>query len=377
MNASPSAVPFLAEVQQHLRRTKRTQNRLIFLSFSLAFFLVLFLLDVVYPIASWLRSSLLLLGIIAGTVLIRRLRKNSKTPDIPAETLARTIERRFPQADNALIHAVQFSDSTLALSSYSSGFIAREHQRANDEAARIPLHKSVPLPAYQRTRILFALLVIAWACLIVWYPRVHGFEIPRYFALWKETPPYSPTNFMLDPEKAEVKSGANVKITVRVSGVLPRSLTLITQTQNNAPQTVAMTDKGNQTYTVTLENLTADTTFYAQGDTGRSQTGTIRIVIPDNKTKSQTASRASEMFRKQNAQPKRLSEQAAKASGTTGTGYGNKQKPLPPKTYSLGQGQSQTVKTSRKPIIIKEAGDISRFPSNYRRLLQDYFRSGR
>lgn len=371
------AVPFLAEVQKHLRRTKRTQSRLLFVSFWLAFFLVLFLLDVLYPVASWVRGCLLVLGIFGGTTLWRRLRKTAATPDVPAETLARTIERRFPQTDNALINAVQFSDAALTLSTHSGGFVAREHQRANDEATHIPVRKSVPLPALQRTRFLFALLILAWMSLIVLFPRVHRFEIPRYFALWKETPPYSPTNFALDPEQAEVASGANVKITVKVSGVLPRFLNLITQTQNNAPQTVSMTDKGNQTYTITLENLTADTSFYAQGDTGRSQTGTIRILKQAKQTKAQAESRASEMLKQRNALKKPLTPKDAKdakTSGTTGTGYGNKQKQTPPKTYSLGQGQAETVKTKQKPLILKEAGDISRFPPNYRRLLQDYFR---
>ena len=263
----------------------------------------------------------------------------------------------------------------------SDAFVAREQHRAAEQATRIPLHKSVDISVYLRVRFVFGILVLCWLGLLVGYARLIRFEIPRYATIWRDTPSFTQTDFVITPENVEVASGSEVKVIVRVSGILPRSLNLVTRTQGSAPQSVVMVDNGTQTYTLTLENLTADTTFYAQGDTGRSQTGTITIASNSQKGKSQAQSRAYKVLKQQSKSQKIQSEEeakAAKSAGNAGTGYGDKQKPMKLKTYKLGQRQAETLNdTSKNAPMIKEIGDISRFPSQYRRLLQDYFRADR
>ncbi len=381
MTPPHNALQFLDAVQEFIRHMRRREKILRLLSFFLGYGLVLFLLDALSPLSAVLRGVLLLGGMGIAVFQIRHLRKPSATSNIAPATLARTIETRYPKTDNALIHAVQFADSALALPLHSEPFVAREQTRSNLEATRIPLQSSVDFSAYRRVRLIFAALVLCWLGLLVGYVRLIRFESPRYAAVWRDSPPFTQTNFVIRPEQAQVASGSDVKVTVQVSGVLPHLLTLITQTQGNPPQSVVMADNGTQIYTLTLENLTAETTFYAQGDTGRSSAGTITLTPNAQKGKSQAQSRADQSLKQQGKPQRSQSEdesKAAKSSGDSGMGYGDKQKPLPPKNYKLGQRQAETVNNAPKTApVIKEIGDISRFPSNYRRLLQDYFQAGK
>lgn len=380
MNARlQSALEFLNDVQNLTRRVRRAERLAWLAAFCLAFPLALFALDMLIPLSRTGRILALVLGIV-GTAWIWKRNGTTGKSELPREALARTVEQQFPQTDNALIHAVQFANEAGMLSTVDAGFLARERTRADQTASQIAPASCVNGAGLRRLRVLLICLLLVWVVLCFWGWRVVRFEVPRFAALNNDVPPFTLTDFRLTPIQAQVPSGGSVKITVRVAGRLPSRLNLVTETEGNTPQSVPMTSTDGTTYTLTLENLTAETRFYAEGDTGRSTSGRIAILPPKsqsaaskNAKNAKSAPKSSQSMQERRGQ-KEVRE--ARSSGETGTGRGDPKSSRPIRKPTLSRETAEKLRNGgQKPFDANDTNGDSRYPVAYRRLLREYFQS--
>ncbi len=227
-----------------------------------------FALDMVWPWPALLRG-LFLIAWVGGIAFgwLRSWRHERQT--IPrAEQVAREIESLHPGLDNALIHAVQFG-SQPELTGPQAELIRRELARTEREAAHLSPQAGVSSAPLQRQR--FCALLVAGFLLLtaVLTPRIYRFELPRFFAPWLDTPPFTLTDFSVSPAGAVVRSGESLVIGVHVGGWMPHRLELMTGVGKTLLPT-ALTATGDGTYTAQLDRLTQDTAYFVAADTGRS-----------------------------------------------------------------------------------------------------------
>ena len=230
--------------------------------------IVAFALDMVWPWPIVLRVLFLIVwvgGIMVG--LLRSWRQERQV--VPREEqVAREIEALHPGLDNALIHAVQFGAQS-DLTGPQAELIRRELARAEQEAAHLPPQTGASRAPVQRQR-LYAMLVAGFLLLTaIAAPRVYKFELPRFFAPWLDTPPFTLTDFSVSPAGAVVRSGESLVIRVHVGGWMPHRMELMTGT-GETMQPMALTSTGDGNYTAQLDRLTQDTAYFVSADTGRS-----------------------------------------------------------------------------------------------------------
>jgi hypothetical protein len=265
----------LATAAKTLETARRLQarSRLTARTFALLWragllMLLAFALDVVWPWPTALRALFMILwagG--SGFVWLRGWRRTlHERPR--EEQVAREIEALHPGLDNALIHAVQFSAQT-TVPGPQADLIRRELARAEQEAAHLSPQAGVGRAPVRGHR-LACLLVLGFVVLTALFtPRLYRFELPRFFAPWLDTPPFTLTDFRVSPEGAIVRSGESLVVSVRVGGWMPRRLELMTGVGKSL-QPTALTAVGDGVYTAQLDRLTQDTTYYVSADTGRS-----------------------------------------------------------------------------------------------------------
>lgn len=237
--------------------------------------IVAFALDMVLPWPTPLRALFLLLwigGIVFG--MLRSWRQERRIAP-REEQVAREIEALYPDLDNALIHAVQFGTES-DLVGPQAELVRRELARAEREAAQLPPQAGAARNPIQRQH-LYTLLVGGFLLVTALLtPRVYRFELPRFFAPWLDTPPFTLTDFAVSPAGAVVRSGEGLMIQVRVGGWMPRRLELMTGSGKTL-QPTALTATGDGTYTAQLDHLTQDTAYFVSADTGRSPRYLIHV----------------------------------------------------------------------------------------------------
>jgi hypothetical protein len=243
---------------------------------------LLFLLDLLFGLPVWLRwlaligqGVFLLAG--AGAAIIRRGRLS-----VADERAARVVEERHPELDNALINAVQFQRALPGVESSQAQLMRREMQRAERTAAALHPDDSVDRAGEQAALRRMAALLAAWAVIAITFSGVFMAVMPRLFLPWLDsvTPPYSPTHYEVRPPGATVRYGDSLTVSVRVSGRMPESIALMTQSQGRDWHRIAMDSGAQDVYSVRLDSLRDDTLFYVQGSTGRSAQYKITITRP-------------------------------------------------------------------------------------------------
>ena len=267
---------------EHTLQTHRTALRraAIFTTAwqMLAALLCFGLLDVLLPLPNVLRG---LFWPVLLLVLARRARREKNAP--PEAFVARAVESRRPELDNALIHAVQFGAILTAAPEHpAAALMRREIERAERDMSELPdTIVTAATPVHRERSRLFAVLAVLLLSFIL-FPRACRFEIPRLFLFWQDNPPFTRTDFQVTPPGAKLLAGDSLTITVRVSGLLPDHLELVSETNGEPPQILPLTAEDTAVYTGRLTNLTRDTSFYMRGNTGRSRRYAIRIALPNN-----------------------------------------------------------------------------------------------
>lgn len=229
------------------------------------------LLDMLVPWPAAARG--VFLATLGGGILwrLRRARKRERPDRLRPEQVAREIEAQRPELDNALIHAVQFSPSVEnEHNRLSAELMRREIERAEQEAARLPVSQVVERAAVERGRR--ALLLVGGGVLLtaLLFPRAYRFEVPRFFLFWTDAPPFTLTDFDISPIRARVRSGSGLTITARLGGLMPKRVELITGRAGEPNRTLPLMMVDTAVHTAQLEGLTRDTWYYVAADTGRS-----------------------------------------------------------------------------------------------------------
>ncbi|HZO88797.1 MAG TPA: hypothetical protein VFB38_10715 [Chthonomonadaceae bacterium] len=234
-------------------------------------------LDMLWPWPTTLRG-LFLLALIAYEMLTgaRAWRQAQQVPR--EEQIAREIEAQRPELDNALIHAVQFGPLLARHPDLPEApLLRREIARAEREAARLPVADLVDrAPLRRERRALFCLLggLLLTALL---FPRAYRFELPRFLAFWGDYPPFTLTDFDVSPIGAHVRPGEGVTVTVRVAGLMPRRVELLTGLAGEAGQIAPLDPVESGLYTTRLERLTRATWFRVVADTGQTRRFWIQV----------------------------------------------------------------------------------------------------
>lgn len=276
---------FTATTAQTLKVARRMQTRVRLATTTvgaawqaIAALLLAGLLDMVWPWPAVVRGPfvLALLGVTARR-LWRAWRYEKRS--LPREEqVARDIERRRPEMDNALIHAVQFQ-SALAQESDPPvvSLIRRELARAEQAASQLPLRDVVERIPLQRQQRALAVVIGSLVLSLLLFPRVYRFEVPRFSAFWADSPPFTLTDFTVSPTGTRVRAGEGVIVTVRIGGLQPHRLELLTGGAGTPAQPVPLTEVDSNVYTAQLEGLSRDTWYYAAADTGRSARYWVRV----------------------------------------------------------------------------------------------------
>jgi hypothetical protein len=352
-------------------------------------------LDLLWPWPALLRAGCML-GV-GGWALWKSLRfppvlpgdEGGTEPAAPEAALARAIERRRPELDNALIHAVQFGPTVALPSDHPVAiFRHRELVRAARLAVQLPLQEVVDRAPLQNTRRTLLAVTLGTLLTIALFPRAWRFELPRFFAFWTDALPFTLTDFTVTPRGVRLFPGDGLAITVHVGGLLPHRLELITEQAGQPDQTLPLTAADTDVYEARLEGLTRDTWYYVAADTGRSARYLAQIA-PRPPPQATAANR-----RQLGLRPGQRPGQAAQASapeqtqkptrsaGRTGGGAGEKGKAnaaarrLAAEHASRLRGKAGEIApdvSSAPPKATDRAA--ARYPAEYRRLVRDYFRT--
>jgi hypothetical protein len=233
--------------------------------------LIVMALDVFFPLTNLLRGFFMI-GLTAWVIYrVCTLRARMRGERLRLERAARLLESRHPELENALINALQFSEKMDERSGDpSTALMRREMARAELEAERLSVDDAVDMSAIKRARLPVLLIACLVLLTVVLIPRFWRFEVPRFLLFGADLPPFTLTDFHVSPRGAHVKYGGSVAITVKVGGLMPESLTLVTQTGRQPEQNTPLYTAETGVYKQTLENLTDDTRFYVRANTGRS-----------------------------------------------------------------------------------------------------------
>jgi len=261
----------LGEAKRLLTTTRRAVTAYALAWRALALLMAAGALDMLWPWPAALRGLFLLalLGITAWK--LAGSWRQAQPDALREEQVAREIEAQRPELDNALIHAVQFGPTLAqAADARTADLMRREIARGEQEAAHLSLEQVIARTPLLRERR--ALLLLAGFILLslLLFPRAYRFEVPRFFAFWGDFPPFTLTDFDVSPTQARVRSGEGLTLSVRVGGLLPKRLELLSGGAGEAGQSTPLIATDNGLYTAQLEHLTRDTWYAVVADTGRT-----------------------------------------------------------------------------------------------------------
>lgn len=239
--------------------------------------LAAFAVDVFFPLPAPVRAFTLIGGFVYCMVFACRVTTVVRNGPIRLDRAARLIEGRHPELDSALINAVQFGESLAdGRDDDSGGLMRREIARAESAAMGVQSEEIFDHgPArFARRRMLWA-AAAAIASLLL-FPRAWRFEAPRFLVFWQDHPPFTLTDFTVSPGDAHMRAGGSLPIEVTLGGLTPESLSLVVRDNGRERALPLMAGDGG-TYSLRLEGLTDDTTYFVRANTGRSRQYAIRV----------------------------------------------------------------------------------------------------
>jgi hypothetical protein len=226
--------------------------------------------------------------------------------------------------------------------------------------------------------LLFALATFAL------FPRAWRFELPRCVAFWTDAQPFSLTDFSVTPRGVRLFSGDGLTITVRVGGLRPQRLDLITEQAGEKDRATPLIAVDTDVYEARLEGLTRDILYCVAADTGRSARYLAQVVprLPAQTAATNRAAPGSRPGQKPGQAEASGSEEKRARAGSRQGGAGEK---------GRANAAARRLSVERAPVLRGRAGEIapdlpsapptardsgaSRYPAEYRRLVRDYFRT--
>lgn len=192
---------------------------------------------------------------------------------------ARLAEQRLDLNDNAVVNALQLSDTSRSHDDLAASLA----QRAIDRGVGVTrdAHATPVLDTRGLARSWLAVLATLALALasIVALPRVWAAGAIRYLDPLGDHPPYCPTIFSMTTTPEEILVGDDATVIVRLGGVVPASVALEVNgaEPGEPPRTVAMSatsapsDKGAppREYRLTLRDLREPLLVRAAAETGR------------------------------------------------------------------------------------------------------------
>ncbi len=250
---------------------------------AVAAVLALFVLDALFPLPAWLRGICTCGGIVVTYVRLRQgLRPAVSAPRASADELlleraAVEVEARHPELESALINAVQFGSALAEEEGHTAQLMRTEVARAGHEAERLPAEEEGDRAQVRAARTRFVSMSVAAVIALAAYPRLPRYELPRFLAFWQDRPPFTLTDFRVEPRGARVRPGGSVEVVVTVGGLKPETMSLVTQSrgERERPTPLAVLDDGR--YSLLLEDLRRDTSYYVRANTGRSERYVITV----------------------------------------------------------------------------------------------------
>lgn len=194
--------------------------------------------------------------------------------------VARLVEQGSPDLHNDVINAIDFDEVLLGTPrpELSRDLMDHEIHLAADRVSTIHRVDTLRPPTLRGETRAFVGLLIFSAAVIYLFVDVFAAVIPRFADPWGDHPPYSPTQFAVQPADASVEYGENQIVRVTTSGKRPAEMKLILETPNGeTTATLPMLDSGDGTYFQTIENVRSDLTYYAEIPRGRSKRYTLAL----------------------------------------------------------------------------------------------------
>ena len=188
--------------------------------------------------------------------------------------LARMIENKHPDMDNVLVNAIEFNQSIKGQKSknISEPLMKKEINLAVDKFSRMETIEGLELPTMKaESRILTATVVLSIIFVIVFFNMFLS-EVPRFLDPYGDHPPYSPTQFVVDPAGTIIDYGQDLTINVTTRGKIPDDVSLVFQNpEGGFLNEVGMLSSGDGQFSQTIENVRSEMVFYASIKRGRSK----------------------------------------------------------------------------------------------------------
>jgi hypothetical protein len=193
---------------------------------------------------------------------------------IPDVQVAQFIEERFPQLQDRLITAIEYSGAAAG-----SGMIDLVTRDALDISDRFDFSvfaekkKLIPYGAVT------ALSILAIAGLVIWGPPFLSYGLGRLYVPWEGTA--GPARMMIEvtPGDTEVNRGADQQIRAQLIGFDTQAVTLFTRAERSAawlPAAMEPQSRGNG-FLYLLVDIQSSISYYVEADGVRSPMHLLRI----------------------------------------------------------------------------------------------------
>jgi hypothetical protein len=241
---------------------------------------VLFVIDALFAIGDSARMllDLALLAALAAVAVGTRWRWKRSTSY--ERMIARMVEQDRPELENTLINSLEFTDR---LQKESPGRVTKElmaREIARAEAMTDPIADQVALapPALTREQRWLLLSIAGAAIAIVLFWRPFAVVAPRFLLPMADLPPYSRTQFKVEPGTTMVNYGDNLRIDVTTSGELPKDVLLAMLEQGATPAEVSMFKASDGHFFQTVENIREPFEYHAKIARGRSKKYRVTVM---------------------------------------------------------------------------------------------------
>lgn len=248
---------------------------------ALALLLALPVLDGLLALPAAVRVLLdaTLVGLPAAAAIAAR-RRGLASPS-PERMVARLAEQADPALGNRLVNALDLRD--LARAREPEGLSRPLMERAiEDGAARAQAIADCaflsPARLARERRLLAAAAALLLAAPLV-SPRLFLATLPRFLLPGGDFPPYSLTEFDVEPGDAQVDYGADLNVAVHTRGRKPPAMSLVLEdTRRRRLAELPLYESESNTYFQTLEHISDDCLYHAAAGSARSKRYRVGVV---------------------------------------------------------------------------------------------------
>ncbi|NOZ22459.1 MAG: hypothetical protein GXP25_15365 [Planctomycetes bacterium] len=241
---------------------------------------VLVAVDLVFQCGLWARVALDAAAVLGIAAFAFALAKRARREARDRRGLAMMIEQRHADLDSVLINAVEFADALAAGGAgMSVPLMKHEVARAEERVAAVQPVECVPRKKLVRERRLMCGVVLVALIALICAPSVYRAIVPRYVDPFGDHPPFSFTEFDVNPKGARVFYGEGVTIRATIKGPVPQELGLCTRGPDGVETRTALLRSGEREYVQKIESLRADLDYCIRGYRCRSKWYRVQVVL--------------------------------------------------------------------------------------------------